>query len=169
MRVDLFGLTMEAPGVTFYLWSPWRCAAIEHKLYESLKSVPNATLEAAPDELRLNVTEAKGWRVAVQNLSRVLKGWQEEATDGGKDERRSWRWLLEADTDATGYDMQGEKIELLVLPARLSVDRGAVRARPKRRGHSISTASACARLGGERVNHLRREKSNFGASGSFSL
>ena len=40
MRVELFGLTMEAPSVTFYLWSPWRCAAIEHKLYESLKAVP---------------------------------------------------------------------------------------------------------------------------------
>ena len=24
MKVDLFGLTMEAPAVTFYLWSPWR-------------------------------------------------------------------------------------------------------------------------------------------------
>jgi hypothetical protein len=123
MRVDLFGLTMEAPGVTFYLWSPWRCAAIEHKLYESLKTVPNATLEAAPDELRLNVTEAKGWRVAVQNLSRVLKGWQEEASDAVKDERRSWRWLLEADTDASGYDMQGEKTSFWCY-LRLSVDRG---------------------------------------------
>jgi hypothetical protein len=123
MRVDLFGLVMEAPGVTFYLWSPWRCSAIEHKLYESLKAVPNATLEAAPDELRLNVTDAKGWRVAVQNLSRVLKGWQEEATDGGKDERRSWRWLLEADTDASGYDMQGEKTSFWAY-LRLSIDRG---------------------------------------------
>jgi hypothetical protein len=123
MRVDLFGLTMEAPGVTFYLWSPWRCAAIEHKLYESLKSVPNATLEAAPDELRLHVTEAKGWRVAAQNLSRVLKGWQEEASDVGKDERRSWRWLIEADTDASGYDMQGEKTSFWCY-LRLSVDRG---------------------------------------------
>jgi hypothetical protein len=123
MRVDLFGLTMEAPGVTFYLWSPWRCAAIEHKLYEALKAVPNATLEAAPDELRLNVTEAKGWRVALQNLSRVLKGWQEEASDVGKDERRSWRWLLEADTDASGYDMQGEKTSFWCY-LRLSIDRG---------------------------------------------
>jgi hypothetical protein len=123
MRVDLFGLTMEAPGVTFYLWSPWRCSAIEHKLYESLKTVPNATLEAAGDELRLIVTEAKGWRVAIQNLSRVLKGWQEEASDAGKDERRSWRWLLEADTDASGYDMQGEKTSFWCY-LRLSVDRG---------------------------------------------
>jgi hypothetical protein len=123
MRVDLFGLTMEAPSVTFYLWSPWRCTAIEHKLFEALKSVPNATLEAAPDELRLHITENKSWRAAVQNLSRVLKGWQEEATDGGKDERRSWRWLLEADVDATGYDMAGEKASFWAY-VRLSIDRG---------------------------------------------
>lgn len=123
MRVELFGLTMEAPSVTFYLWSPWRCAAIEHKLFEALKSVPSASVEAAGDEIRLHVTEQKGWKAAVQNLSRVLKGWQEEATDGGKDERRSWRWLLEADTDASGYDMQGEKTAFWAY-LRLSIDRG---------------------------------------------
>jgi|SRR6266545_3649023 len=123
MRVELFGLTMEAPSVTFYLWSPWRCSALEHKLYESLKAVPNATLEAAPDELRLHITENKSWRVAIQNLSRVLKGWQEEATDGGKDERRSWRWLIEADVDASGYDMAGEKASFWAY-LRLSIDRG---------------------------------------------
>ncbi len=123
MRVDLFGLTMDAPGVTFYLWSPWRCAAIEHKLFEALKAVPNASLESSGDELRLHISEQKSWRVALQNLSRVLKGWQEEATDAGKDERRGWRWLLEADTDASGYDMQGEKTCFWCY-LRLSIDRG---------------------------------------------
>lgn len=123
MRVDLFGLTMDAPGVTFYLWSPWRCAAIEHKLFESLKSVPNASAEASGDEIRLHIGEQKSWKAALQNLSRVLKGWQEEATDGGKDERRSWRWLIEADTDASGYDMQGEKTCFWCY-LRLSIDRG---------------------------------------------
>ncbi len=123
MRVDLFGLTMEAPSVTFYLWSPWRCSALEHKLFDALKTLPNATREEAPDEVRLHITENKAWRVAVQNLSRVLKGWQEEATDGGKDERRSWRWLIEADVDATGYDMTGEKASIWAY-VRLSIDRG---------------------------------------------
>ena len=123
MRVDLFGLMMDAPGVTFYLWSPWRCSLLEHKLFESLKTVPNATLEAAGDELRLHVADPKGWKAAVQGLSRVLKGWQEEASDGGKDERRSWRWLLEADVDASGYDMQGEKSAFWAY-LRLSLDRG---------------------------------------------
>jgi hypothetical protein len=76
-----------------------------------------------PDELRLHVTDAKGWRAAVQNLSRVLKGWQEEASDVGKDERRSWRWFLEADVDASGYDMAGEKASIWAF-LRLSLDRG---------------------------------------------
>ncbi len=123
MRVDLFGLVMEAPSVTFYLWSPWRCSAIEHKLFDALKTVANVSIEAAPDEVRMHITENKSWRSALQNLSRVLKGWQEEATDGGKDERRSWRWLLEADTDASGYDMQGEKTSIWAY-LRLSIDRG---------------------------------------------
>lgn len=123
MRVELFGLAMDAPGVTFYLWSPWRCSTLEHKLFDALKAVPHATLEKAPDELRLHVTDAKAWKAAVQNMSRVLKGWQEEASDAGKDERRSWRWLLESDVDAAGYDMQGEKASFW-LYLRLSLDRG---------------------------------------------
>ncbi|HUR54175.1 MAG TPA: hypothetical protein VMZ71_08595 [Gemmataceae bacterium] len=123
MRVDLFGLSMETPTVTFYLWSPWRCSAIEHKLFEAIRGVPNASLEQVPDELRLHVTDPKAWKAAVQNASRVLKGWQEEASDVGKDERRSWRWLLEADVDASGFDMQGEKASFWGF-VRLSLDRG---------------------------------------------
>ena len=123
MRVDLFGLTMEAPGVTFYLWSPWRCSALEHKLFDALQSVPNAATESAGDELRIHITDQKGWKAALQNLSRVLKGWQEEAADAGKDERRGWRWLLESDVDGAGYDMQGERASFWGY-VRLSLDRG---------------------------------------------
>jgi hypothetical protein len=123
MKVDLFGLAMETPRVTFYLWSPWRCSALEHKLFESLRGIPNVALEAAADELRLNITEPKGWKTAIQNLSRVLKGWQEEASDGGKEERRGWRWLIEADTDGAGYDMAGERASFWGF-VRLALDRG---------------------------------------------
>ena len=123
MKVDLFGLAMDAPSVTFYLWSPWRCSLLEHKLFDSLKSVPNANLEAAGDELRLHLSDPKGWKVAVQNMSRVLKGWQEEATDGGKEERCAWRWLIEADVDAAGYDMASEHASFWAY-VRLSLDRG---------------------------------------------
>ncbi len=123
MRVDLFGLTMETTGVTFFLWSPWRCSILEHKLFDALKTVPGVTLEEAPDELRLQISESKSWKVATQNMSRVLKGWQEEASDAAKDERRAWRWLLEADVDASGYDMQGERSSFWAY-LRLAIDRG---------------------------------------------
>lgn len=123
MRVDLFGLTMDAPGITFYLWSPWRCSALEHKLFEAVKSVPGIKFEAEPDEYRLHLGDPKAWKQALQHTSRVLKGWQEEAGDAGKDEKRSWRWLLEADVDANGYDMQGEKASFWAY-LRLSLDRG---------------------------------------------
>ena len=124
MRVDLFGLTMDAPEVTFYLWSPWRCSFLEHKLFDSLKGVPHAKLEPGQDELRLTVADQKGWKAAVQNLSRVLKGWQEEASDTGREERRTWRWLLEADVDGSGFDMQGERGAFWAY-LRLSLDRNA--------------------------------------------
>lgn len=124
MRVELYGLAMEAPGVTFYLWSPWRCSALEHKLFDSVRGVPHATLEQTPDENRIQVADAKGWKAAVQSLARVLKGWQEEASDTGT-ERRAWRWLIETDVDANGYDMQGEKASFWAF-IRVSLDRGGL-------------------------------------------
>jgi hypothetical protein len=72
--------------------------------------------------LRIHLTDAKAWKLAVQHVSRILKGWQEEAADSGTD-RRSWRWLLEADVDASGYDMNGEK-SCFWAYLRLSLDRG---------------------------------------------
>ena len=123
MKVDLFGLTMETANVTFYLWSPWRCSALEHKLFDSLRGLPGAVAEATGDELRLQISEPKAWKTAVQNLSRVLKGWQEEASDTGKEERRGWRWLVEADVDGAGYDMAGERASFWAY-IRLSIDRG---------------------------------------------
>ena len=122
MLVDLFGLTMESPGVTFYLWSPWRCSAIEHKLFESVVSLPHAKIEREPDEVRLHISDAKAWKQAVQNMSRVLKGWQEEGVDANN-EKRAWRWLIEADVDANGYDHKGEKAAFWLF-LRLSMDRG---------------------------------------------
>ncbi len=92
-------------------------------MFDSLRQVPGMTLEEAADELRIDIAEPKGWKTAVQNLSRVLKGWQEEASDGGKEERRGWRWLLEADVDAAGYDSQGERASFWAF-VRLNLDRG---------------------------------------------
>jgi hypothetical protein len=122
MRVELFGLAMDAPGVTAYLWSPWRCSALEHKLFDSLTSLPNVEIEKEADEVRLHITDPKTWRAAVQNLSRVLKGWQEEGVDAGN-EKRGWRWLIEGDVDADGYDHKGEKSAFWLF-VRLALDRG---------------------------------------------
>ena len=122
MRIELYGMAFDGPGVTYYLWSPWRCSALEHRLFEAIKALPNVDLEKAPDELRLHLTDAKAYRASVQLVERVLKGWQEEASDSGTD-RRSWRWMVEADTDAHGYDHTGEKACLWAF-IRLSLDRG---------------------------------------------
>src|SRR6516164_5498769 len=105
MRINFYGLGFEAPGVTFYLWSPWRAAALEHRLFEAILSLPRVEADQAPDERRIHVSDPKTLRAALQAVARVLKGWQEEADPGG--ERRTWRWLIEGDSDADGYDHTG--------------------------------------------------------------
>ena len=122
MRVDFYGLTMETPGVTFYLWSPWRSSALEHRLFESVQKIPGVQIEKDADELRAHVGDPKTWKQSLSATERVLKGWQEEAADSGS-ERRSWRWMLEADTDADGYDHAGERVSLWAF-LRLALDRG---------------------------------------------
>jgi hypothetical protein len=121
MKIDLYGMTFDGPGVTYYLWSPWRCSALEHRLFESIKALPNVEFEKAADELRLNITDSKVYRASIQMAERVLKGWQEEASDSGTD-RRAWRWMVEADCDPHGYDHTGEKASVWAF-LRLSLDR----------------------------------------------
>ena len=121
MRVDFYGVIFETPRVTFYLWSPWRAAAVEHRLFDVVRGLPRVIREESADELRLHLDDSKTCRAALQAIARVLKGWQEEADPGS--ERRSWRWLLEADTDADGYDHTGERASLWGF-LRVSLDRG---------------------------------------------
>jgi hypothetical protein len=123
MRFDFYGLAFETPRVTFYLWSPWRASALEHRVFEAVRNLPRAQFEEAADELRVVVTDPKTARQALQAAERVLKGWQEDADPGT--ERRSWRWMLEGDTDAHGYDHNGEPVGLWGF-LRLSLDRGGV-------------------------------------------
>ena len=123
MQLDFYGLAFETPQVTFHLWSPWRAAALEHRLFEAVRGLPRAQSEEIADEWRVLVTDPKTWRQALQALTRVLKGWQEEAEQGT--EKRSWRWLLEADTDDHGYDHTGETVTLWGF-LRVSLDRGGV-------------------------------------------
>jgi hypothetical protein len=122
MHIDLYGLTLDTPKVTCYLWSPWRASALEHRLFDVVRQIAGVELEQDVDELRAHINEAKAWRQALTALVRVLKGWQEEATDAGR-ERRAWRWLIEGDTDDHGYDHAGEQAGLWVF-LRLGLDRG---------------------------------------------
>ena len=121
MHIDFHGLAFETPHVTFHLWSPWRAAALEHRLFEAVRSLPRVEADASGDEWRLHIADPKTWRSAQQAVARVLKGWQEEADPAS--ERRGWRWLLEGDTDTDGYDHAGELLSLWGF-LRVSMDRG---------------------------------------------
>jgi hypothetical protein len=122
MHVEFYGLAFETPHVTFHLHSPWRATSLEHRLFEAVRSLARGQSEEGPDEWRVQISEPKLWRSALQALSRVMKGWQEDADPAG--ERRSWRWLLEGDTDADGYDHTGDPVTLWGF-LRVSLDRGS--------------------------------------------
>ena len=146
MRVDFYGLALETPRLTFYLWSPWRAAALEHRLFESIRTLPRVLFEEGPDELRLHLNDPKTCRSAIQAVARVLKGWQEEADPGS--ERRSWRWLLEGDTDADGYDHTGEPVSLWGF-LRVSLERGGPGEPDK--GEDVDLEGFGCQVWGERV------------------
>lgn len=121
MRVDFYGMAFETPRVTVYLWSPWRASAIEHRLFDGVRTLGNFKVEQDADEIRLHLEDPKLFKQALTGMVRVLKGWQEEAEQGR--ERRTWRWLMEGDTDDNGYDHAGEPACIWAF-LRLSLDRG---------------------------------------------
>ena len=59
MRVEFYGLLLETSQVTFYLWSPWRAAALEHRLFEAVRALPRTELEEGPDEVRVHISDSK--------------------------------------------------------------------------------------------------------------
>ena len=124
MLIDFYGLHFQTTRATFYLWSPWRACALEHRLFDVVRQLGGVEIEQDADEVRANVGDVKTWKQALTAVCRVLKGWQEEATDAGR-ERRAWRWLLEGDTDDHGYDHAGEPACLWAF-LRLGLDRGSV-------------------------------------------
>jgi hypothetical protein len=121
VHFDLYGLSVETPRVTFFLRSPWRASALEHRLFDAIRLLCKTEPEQEPDELRLQITEQKISRQALQAVARILMGWQEDADPGS--EKRSWRWMIEGDTDASGYDHTGEVFGLWGF-LRLSMERG---------------------------------------------
>ena len=122
MLADLLGLQMNVEGVTFHLWSPWRCTALELRLFDAIKQIPGLVADTPPDEICLSLQTDKQWGQAHEHLQRVLKGWQEESSDAGV-ERRTWRWLIEADTDTDGYDLHGER-SCFWAYLRVALERG---------------------------------------------
>src|SRR4051794_21408918 len=79
MQVDLYGLTFETPRVTFYLYSPWRASALEHRLFDAVRHLPGITMEQEnPDEVKAHIADVKTWKPALMAVVRVLKGWQED-------------------------------------------------------------------------------------------
>ena len=124
MRLELYGIAMEAPGATVCLWSPWRCLEIEHKLFNAIAVLRPDGIEKAPDEWTWDIPDVRVWKQVLNVVARTLKGWQEEGHDTGSNpEKRAWRWLMEADTDVDGYDHGGEKAAMWAF-LRLSIDRG---------------------------------------------
>ncbi len=123
MRFDFYGLSFETPRVVFHLWSPWRATNLEHRLFEAMRQLPRTEFEDGPDERRVTILDPKTCRIALQAVSRVLKGWQEDAEAGS--EKRTWRWLIEGDTDDAGYDHNGEAASLWGF-LRLGLERGGV-------------------------------------------
>ena len=153
MRAEFYGLVFETPEITFHLWSPWRAAALEHRLFEAVRNLSPVPAEDVPDEWRLHVQDPKIWRSALQAISRVLKGWQEEADPGL--ERRTWRWLLEGDTDTDGYDHSGDPTGLWGI-LRVSLDRGGV-GEPEK-GEDIDLEGFGIRISGNASGAIRRGK-----------
>lgn len=145
MRIEFYGFTFETPCVTIYLWSPWRAAALEHRLWEVVCDLPNCHVAEVPDERRVTIRDAKSWKAAVQAMSRVLKGWQEDADPGS--ERRTWRWLVEGDVDSYGYDHTSEPFSLWAF-LRVGVDRGS--AGEPEKGEDIDLEGFGLRFWGER-------------------
>ncbi len=145
MRIDFHGLVLDTPRISIYLWSPWRASALEHRLFEAVRQVIQDKPDEQPDELRLDVEDAKQWRGSLQAMIRVLKGWQEDA-DAGR-ERRAFRWLLEGDCDSHGYDSLGEVVSLWLF-LRLGLERGEPGEPDK--GEEIELEGFGIRIWGER-------------------
>jgi hypothetical protein len=122
MQIDFYGFRFEASRITCNLATPWRASALEHRLFNEFKQLPGVHLETSLDELRVQITDVNIWKQALPNMSRLLKGWQEEAASTGK-ERRVYRWLFEGDTDENGYDHANEPACLWAY-LRVGLDRG---------------------------------------------
>lgn len=121
MRIDFHGMVFETPRITVYLWSPWRGTALEHRLFTAVRKLPNVTIQSEKQEERIDINDDEVWGQAFHALSRVLLGWQEDADSA--EEHRSWRWVLEGNTDNHGFDHTGQQAGIWWF-LRLGLDHG---------------------------------------------
>ena len=110
---------MDAPGASFYLWSPWRSAVLEHKLFDAVSATPHAIIERLPDELRLDITDARrpGSTCTSPNVERVLKGWQEEGRGSREREAVLALGCSEGGHRRERLRSQRRAVRVLALPA----------------------------------------------------
>lgn len=113
MKINVGGICLETPKVIVFLKSPWRANALEHKLFESVSTLKGLKAEEVQDELRITLKDEEKFQTVLENWTRILKGWQEDAVLGM--EHRAWCWLFEGDTDADGYDHHGTPASLWML------------------------------------------------------
>lgn len=121
MHISFYGLRLQVERISVALWSPWRSSKLEHRLFDSVRKLPNVRPEPARDEEVLVISDELTWEAALQGMIRILKGWQEDAAPGS--EKRHWRWFVEGDSDAYGYDHGNEPFTLWVY-LRLLVEQG---------------------------------------------
>lgn len=121
MQIDFYGMRFETPRVTCYLWMPWRATALEHRIFTAVRKLPDAVVETEKHDEHIHITDESLWEQTFHVVSRVLLGWQEDAVTA--EERRSWRWVLEGNTDNHGFDHTGEPASVWLF-LRLSLDQG---------------------------------------------
>jgi len=106
MRIDFHGMVFETPRVSVYLWSSWRATSLEQRLFAAVRKLPHISVERERQDEHIDIREEGVWDEAIHGLNRVLLGWQEEADSA--EERRTWRWVIEGNTDNHGFDHTGQ-------------------------------------------------------------
>ena len=73
MRIDFYGVAFETPSVTIHLWSPWRAAELEHRLFQAVRDLPRVQAEKASDEWRLELRDPKSWKGPASRRTRAQR------------------------------------------------------------------------------------------------
>jgi len=113
MKVNISGVCIETRKIVVYLKSPWRANALEHKLFEAARQIPEVQVEESQAEYKIVLKNIEKFQTLLESCTRILKGWQEDADLGT--ERRFWCWLFEGDADASGYDHNGNPASIWIF------------------------------------------------------